>query len=181
MKSTLSRTALTAALTTIVSFAGCGGPATEPAAPAGPGKPEAVDCSQSNIQLVYAGRSYRLTATCYDYDELKLAQGELLYGPDKGSPDIHMWGCAEGVMVSLFGHAPTVPGSLELPILKLKMPGDPDERPSDSATIRVTSMGAPGDMIAGTFEGTMSPKLNEPAVPVHGTMCVKRKPDRNRP
>jgi hypothetical protein len=167
---------LTLAVT--ASLVGCGGAGGKPAAPA---SVEPADCTESNITLLYEGRRYRLTSTCYDYDELKLAQGELLYGSDKGTPDMHLWACGDGVMVSLFGNATALPGTIERPIVKIMMPGDPNERPSVSAAIRVASFGAPGDMIAGSFDAVLSPKLNESAVPVHGAMCVRRRPDRNRP
>lgn len=172
--------ALTALLGSIPCLAGCGGGGAT-ATGGGPAPSAQIDCSQPNVTFVYQDRSYRLGNTCYDYDELKTAQGELLFGPDKGTPDVSLWGCGEGVMVSLFGHATALPGALNAPVVKVRMPGDPDERPSVSASIEITSMGAPGDMIAGTFEGVMSPKLNEAGVPVRGTMCVKRVPDRARP
>lgn len=163
--------ALAVLFSTIACLTACGATPPTPGAAGGgtqpsPDAPAAeIDCSQSNVTFVYQDRSYRLTNTCYNYDEQKIAQGELLYGPDKGTPDMSLYGCGDEVMVSLWGHAPTLPGNLSEPVIKVRMPGDPDERPSTSATIRVTSLGSAGDMIAGKFEGVLSPKLNEPGVP----------------
>lgn len=102
--------------------------------------------------------------------------------PNSSHPRFVLSTCgAQGVHMDIVGHTLRLPGTVEVTRLRFQNATTGEEWEATAVTLAVTEFGEPGAVVSGSFQGTMSARLNRDPVPVRGRFRVRRAPDRYAP
>jgi hypothetical protein len=136
----------------------------------------------SFIEVVLGNERKLLDAPCAaNFREMDHPYLEVL-DPNTASPRVILDACgSKGFYFDIVGRAVKLPGPVTPMQLRISDVRTNEEWEASDVKFEVTSFDAPGKMVSGTFSGTMSPRLNRDAVPIHGKFSVVRAPDRYAP
>ncbi|WP_437550616.1 hypothetical protein WME97_07365 [Sorangium sp. So ce367] len=137
------------------------------------------------IEIEQGGSVRRLEGPCqstYEVaDPMPGPYAEVL-DPDAKAPRLILDSCgAGGTYFDIVATGLKLPGELEVIRVRFLDPKTGSEWTSDTAKLRVTEFTSVGAPVKGTFEATMSARLNRPAERIRGTFSLPRAPDRYPP
>ncbi|WP_437280417.1 hypothetical protein WME90_07600 [Sorangium sp. So ce375] len=137
------------------------------------------------IEIEQGGSVRRLEGPCqYTYelaDPMPGPYAEVL-DPDAKAPRFIVDSCgAGGTHFDIVATGLKLPGELEVIRVRFLDPKTGSEWTSDTAKLRVTEFTSVGAPVKGTFEATMSARLNRPTERIRGTFSLPRAPDRYPP
>jgi hypothetical protein len=162
-------------------------PSAAPPALATSGEPAPLDhgtplTGASVIEVVLGNETKVLDGPCQQtWRGMKRPYLEVL-DPNTASPRVILDACgSQGLYLDIVGNALKLPGPVTPIRLRIMNAQTNEDWVASDVKFEVTEFGAAGSVVRGTFSGTMSPRLNRDAVPIHGKFSVLRAPDRFAP
>jgi hypothetical protein len=131
------------------------------------------------VELTRDGKTTRLTDGCFGWRPLPGPYAEIL-DPD-GDTRFVVEACDAVTRFDIVGWTKKLPGSLASTRLRIGVRNDTREIDSEAADVSVTTFGAVGQPIEGTFRATMRPRFNGSPETVSGRFHICRGPDRYPP